>query len=51
MSAAALDGVRPLKCSLEPPKGFRAHDILDFHRHDALALAERIDDGTVWKGL
>jgi DNA-3-methyladenine glycosylase II len=40
-----------LTCSLELPKHYRADDILAFHKRDALAIAESVDDHSLRKGL
>jgi len=40
-----------LTCSLELPKHYRAGDILAFHKRDALAIAESVDDHSLSKGL
>lgn len=40
-----------LTCSLELPKHYRAEDILAFHKRDALAIAESVDDHSLRKGL
>ena len=40
-----------LSCSVALPPGFRAKDILTFHGRDAAAVAERVEDGTLRKGL
>lgn len=38
-------------CAVELPAGFRADDILAFHRRDPQAIAERVDAGLLQKGL
>lgn len=40
-----------LACSIGLPAGFRANDVLNFHRRDALAFAERVDGACLQKGL
>lgn len=40
-----------LSCVIELPRDFRAGDILAFHRRDPSRIAERVDDGTLQKGL
>ena len=40
-----------LSCSVSLPQGFRAKDILAFHSRDAAAVAERVEAGTLRKGL
>ncbi|MGE5470599.1 MAG: DNA-3-methyladenine glycosylase family protein [Bacteroidota bacterium] len=40
-----------VQCSLELPAGFRVAELLKFHRRDALALAERVEDDAVHKGI
>ncbi len=40
-----------LSCSVPLPRGFRATDILAFHSRDAAAVAERVEAGTLRKGL
>jgi len=38
-------------CSIALPPGFRAADILEFHRRDPQAFAERVASGRLQKGL
>jgi DNA-3-methyladenine glycosylase II len=38
-------------CSIALPAGFRAEDILEFHRRDPQAFAERVAPGRLQKGL
>ena len=38
-------------CSIALPAGFRAEDILEFHRRDPQAFAERVTPGRLQKGL
>jgi DNA-3-methyladenine glycosylase II len=40
-----------LACSLELPQHYRTEDILAFHKRDALAIAESVDDHSLSKGL
>jgi len=40
-----------LTCSLGLPNHYRANDILAFHKRDALAVAESVDDHSLRKGL
>lgn len=40
-----------LSCSIELPDNFRPDDVLDFHRRDALQVAERVTAHTLHKGL
>ncbi|MGZ5076068.1 MAG: DNA-3-methyladenine glycosylase family protein [Methylobacter sp.] len=40
-----------LTCALELPKHYRTGDILAFHKRDALAIAESVDDHSLRKGL
>jgi DNA-3-methyladenine glycosylase II len=40
-----------LACSLELPQHYRTEDILAFHKRDALAIAESVDDHSLRKGL
>jgi DNA-3-methyladenine glycosylase II len=40
-----------LACSLELPQHYRTDDILAFHKRDALAIAESVDDHSLRKGL
>ena len=39
------------QCQLDLPVGFRVADLLAFHRRDSQALAERVDAGTLHKGM
>ena len=45
MSAASFS------CSILLPRDFRINDILTFHRRDPFMVAERIDGGTLQKGV
>jgi len=40
-----------LLCTLPLPRTFRRDDILAFHRRDAQQVAERVDGGTLQKGI
>ena len=40
-----------LSCTVQLPPHFRANDILAFHRRDPLLVAERVEAGTLQKGL
>jgi DNA-3-methyladenine glycosylase II len=40
-----------LSCTFPLPRHFRRDDILAFHRRDAQQVAERVDDGTLQKGI
>jgi DNA-3-methyladenine glycosylase II len=40
-----------VSCKIALPPDFRARDILEFHSRDAQAIAERVDDSTLSKGL
>ncbi|MGZ5008519.1 MAG: DNA-3-methyladenine glycosylase family protein, partial [Methylobacter sp.] len=40
-----------LTCSLELPEHYRSEDILAFHKRDASAIAESVDDHSLSKGL
>lgn len=39
------------QCTLPLPPGFRVADILKFHQRDSLAFAERVEAGTLTKGM
>jgi len=41
----------PPDCIIELPDNFRKKDFLDFHRRDALMLAERVKEDTLEKGI
>jgi len=40
-----------LSCQIELPADFRPGDVLAFHRRDPLMVAERVDTGSLQKGL
>jgi DNA-3-methyladenine glycosylase II len=41
----------PLSCTIDLPENFRLGDVLEFHGRDHQALAERIDENSLQKGL
>jgi len=47
----AISNSAVLTCSQQLPKHYRANDILAFHKRDALAIAESVDDHSLHKGL
>lgn len=51
MVADVREGGASLSCAVILPDGFRTNDILAFHKRDPLMLAERVDAGTLQKGL
>src|SRR5690606_843068 len=40
-----------LRCRIPLPHSYRPHDILAFHRRDAQAISERVDETSLHKGL
>lgn len=46
-AAVAIDA----HCTLDLPKDFRTHDFRAFHARDGAALAERLQDDTLYKGI